>query len=306
MPSPCAIRQCSLGRRMRDGESIFSRTPTASRILPRVTAPDAAALAVRLRMTAVRWARSYVDEQDAEDVAQDALALLLERAAGVEPEAAVAFVRSAVWKVASSHRRRRRREEPGTPAAVDDAPSPEDTLASAEVSEEMRAALARMPESRRRVVVDVVTGDRPLADVAAEQSAPESTVRSRLAADVEELRGEMHRRRVAEKRRTGGHASWALLPFLDVRAYGRRALALLGATAAVVAVGGARLYVPPLNPTPEERPAAILALDTVRPITPLPAAVRGQDAQPVSVPYKFAPRARHDASRHFAAVRFGR
>lgn len=259
-----------------------------------------------LRPACVRWA-ARLDLDAAEDIAQEALLALARRREDVPRDAASAWLYEAVRRIGADHRRRvaRRREDPtAAPDVASPQPDPEDTLVSAQLSTAVQEALARVPASRREVLVEVVAEGASPTELGREQGVAPSTLRTRALADAEAVREELHRQRVAEKRRTGGHASWALLPFMDVRA-GRKALALLGATAAVVAAGGARLHIPPLNPTPEERPAPILALDTVRPITPLPAAVRAE-GQPVSNAYKFAPRARHDAARHFVAVRFGR
>lgn len=259
-----------------------------------------------LRPACVRWA-ARLDLDAAEDIAQEALLALARRREDVPRDAASAWLYEAIRRIGADHRRRiaRRREDPtAQPDVASPQPDPEDTLVSAQLSAAVQEALARVPASRREVLVEVVAEGASPTELGREQGVAASTLRTRALADADAVRDVLHRQRVAEKRRTGGHASWALLPLLDVRA-GRKAVALLGTTAAVAVAGGASLHIPQLNPTPEERPTAVLALDTVRPVTPLPAAVRGVQ-QPVSVPYKFAPRSQHDASRHFAAQRFGR
>jgi RNA polymerase sigma factor (sigma-70 family) len=259
--------------------------------------PDAAhRLATVLRPQAVRWASDYVDAQDAEDVAQTALEVLLRRADGIHPDAAYEFLRVTVWRAAASYRRAQR-EVLTDAERPDPGPDPEVTLASAEVSQAVREAVARMPESRR-FVVEVLGGDRPIADVAREEGIPESTARGRRDAAADALRADLERQRAREKRR-GGSTSWAFLPaWIDVRAAWKR-LALLGTTAAVAA-GGASLHTPTLGPTSIDMPARVVIVDTVRPITSTLSASSVERTAPEHR------RARHDASRHFAAVRFGR
>ena len=252
-----------------------------------------------LRPLCVRWAASVVPDH-AEDVAQEALVALTRRRDDVPRDKAGAWLRTAVRNIALDVRSKQR-EVPGDVSQMPcRAPSPEDTLASAEVSQVMRDALARMPESRRRVVVEVVGEETSIAAVAREDGIAESTVRTRLAVDVEDLRDELHRQRVSERRR-GGSTSWCVvLGLTDVRAALRR-IALLAATT----TGGALLILPTgpvLGPTAIEAPARALAVDTVRPVVATMA--ERSVVRPVVAPERR--RERHHAGARFAAERFGR
>jgi RNA polymerase sigma factor (sigma-70 family) len=248
-----------------------------------------------------------VDDQDAEDVAQSAIEVLLRRAADIEQGAAHEFLRSTVWRAASSLRRSRK-EVLTEASPVADAPDPEQTLASAEVSAAVRDAVARMPESRR-IVIDVLGAERTVADVAREEGIPESTARSRLEAGTEQLEADLRRQRAREKRKSGS-TSWCpvWLAALDPRDAWRRARqtvqAAIRPAAALLAastLGGAPHDIPTLGPTAIDMPARVLAVDTVRPVTALPAAERGAG---MAAPEHR--RARHDAGARFRAERFGR
>ena len=254
-----------------------------------------------LRPLCVRWAASVVPDH-AEDVAQEALVALTRRRDDVPRDKAGAWLREAVRRIALDTRSKQRDVPGDVSQAPCRAPSPEDTLASAEVSQVMRAALARMPESRRRVVVEVVGEETSIAAVAREDGIAESTVRTRLAVDVADLRDELQRQRVAEKRR-GGSTSWCVvLGLTDVRAALKR-IALLGTTAAVIVAGGASLHSPALGPTAIEAPARVVMVDTVRPVVATMAERSVERPAPASPEHR---RARHDAAARFAAERFGR
>jgi RNA polymerase sigma factor (sigma-70 family) len=269
--------------------------------------PDAAhRLATVLRPQAVRWASDYVDAQDAEDVAQTALEVLLRRADGIHPDAAYEFLRVTVWRAAASYRRAQR-EVLTDAERADPGPDPEVTLASAEVSQAVRDAVARMPESRR-FVVEVLGDERTVADVAREEGIPESTVRGRRDAAADELRADLERQRARERRKSGS-TSWCpmWLAALDPRAVWRRvrqtvqtAIRPAAALLAAGTLGGAPQIPETLGPTAIDMPARTVTVDTVRPVTSTLAERGVERAAPEHR------RARHDASRHFAAQRFGR
>lgn len=266
---------------------------------------EAAAAVTRLRPVAVRWAASYVHEQDAEDVAQTALALLLQRADVVEPDRVEAYLRTVVWRTASTHRRGRREvlvSELPEQAAVGD---PEVTLRSQELSRAVQEALARLPASRRDVVTQVHLEGRSQPDVAAELGAPESTVRVRAEAGLADLRGDLQRQRVAERRRTGGHSSWSVVALgwwqrveRRLRVTGvRRLVAAFGA----IALGGEPPTYPELGPTSEELPARVVAAEPL--VQPAAAwAERGVE-RPVMPARQ---RARHDVPAHMLRQRLTR
>jgi len=248
---------------------------------------------------------------DAQDVAQSAIEVLLRKADTVERGVVTVWLWRVVLHKAQELRRCRREALLATERQPDRAapdPDPEVTLRSAELGAAVQRALAEIPASKRRILEAVALEERSLAEVAREEGVPESTVRSRLQVATDQLRGSLERRRREESRRTGGHTSWLLLPWAgDVRA-GWRALAALGATAAVVA-GGALLHISPpsLGPTEIGEPARAAQVYTVQQATPLPSAERGAERE-ASVGRGraapgHAPRRRHDVAARMLAER---
>ena len=261
-----------------------------------------------LRPIAVRWAASYVDTQDAEDVAQSAMALLVQKASEVELTAVEGWLRTTIWKAASSHRRCRREVLVNElPERAAQAPGPEDTLVSAQLGARVRDAMDAIVSSRRRILEGVALDGRTLADVAREEGIPESAARVRRAAAEQELQERLHRQRVEERRRTGGSSSWAFLPWwgIDLRSSWRRVLPVL---VGVTAIPAALLFPSEqLRPTIVELPARVVETETVRPVTPLPEAERsasgsGRSSTPATAA---RPRDRHDGGARFRAERFG-
>jgi len=255
--------------------------------------PSEVETAVRsLRPLCVRWARSVVGG-DAEDVAQAALEALVRKGPLIEAGAATAWLRTAVYYLARSHMRGRKELLVTGPELASDG-DPEDTLASAQLSAAVQAALARVSSIRRPILVGVLADGRTLAAVAREEQIPESAARRRLADGTEDLRGALSRQRAAERRRTGGFSSFAaMLGLTDVR-WGWLAPGL-----GAIAVGGALLtFSPTLAPTPDELPARAFVAAAVEQQTALPRAERGADrVEPV------APRRRHEAAPRMLAER---
>lgn len=278
---------------------------------PLVTPAEARAAAMTLRGRAVSWARSVgLDVSAAEDVAHEALETLIRKAEVVEREAVVAWLRSTVFYKVREHRRGGREllvDAPETAAHGD----PEDTLQSAELSAAVRAAMDRIADSRRAILHEVLAEGRSPTQVAAEQGVPESTLRARLQGAAEALRGDLHRQRVAEQRRTGGHSSWSMVALAGWQRVERRLRAMtvrrLVAALAAITVGGVPLTsedVETLGPTPEELPVVAVAVEPL--VQPAAAqAERGRD-EPVSPAYRLPARGRHDASARFRAERWGR
>lgn len=259
--------------------------------------PSEVETAVRsLRPLCVRWARSVVGG-DAEDVAQAALEALVRKGPLIEAGAATAWLRTAVYYLARSHMRGRKELLVTGPELASDG-DPEDTLASAQLSAEVQAALARVSSTRRPFVVGVLAEGRTLAAVAREEQIPESAARRRLADGTEDLRGALSRQRAAERRRTGGFSSFAaMLGLADVR-WGWLAPGLAAITA-----GGVLLTfsTPDLRPTPDELPVRAFVAVAVEQETALPRAERG--AERVS---PAAPRKAHDAGARMLAARLAR
>jgi RNA polymerase sigma factor (sigma-70 family) len=268
-----------------------------------VTPADLDAVCREMRPALVRWASSLVPHRVAEDVAQEALMALTRHRDRVSRQEAAAWLREAVRRQALAAWRGLR-EMPEEAPEVAASETPEDTLVSAQLTAAVRRAMDDVAESRRRILQAVTIDERQVVDVAREVGIPESTAHGRLEAATTEVRDALHRQRVAERRRTGGSSSWMLMPFMDVRAWWRRALALLGTTAAVAA-GGASLHISPtLGPTPEEPLARAAEVEPLRLPTPLPAAEHGVER--VSNPYEFVPRARHDVAARMLAERMRR
>lgn len=239
----------------------------------------------------MQLARSYgLPQAAAEDVAHDSLEAMLRRAEDIQPESAGAWLRSAVL-----HNARRARGVPPVlelPELASDG-DPEDTLASAQLSAEVQAALARVSSTRRPILVGVLAEGRTLAAVAREEQIPESAARRRLADGTEDLRGALSRQRAAERRRTGGFSSFAaMLGLSDVR-WGWLAPGL-----GAIAWGGSLLHIPDLAPTPDEPPSRVFVAAVVAQATALPRAERG--AERVS---PAAPRKAHDAGARMLAAR---
>ena len=246
---------------------------------------------------------SYVGKADAEDVAQAALTALVQHAEKVEARAVAAWLRTAVLLKAREHTASRRElilaklPEPATDE------TPEVTLRSREIGAAVRAALARVPASRREIVREVLGEDKPVAAVARDEGIPESTVRARLRDGTEDLRGELVRGRAAEQRRTGGSTSWLLvLSLKDMRGVAAK-VAALGAAVAGGALLALAVTAPKLGPTAEDLPPR--AVD----VAPLPWAVneaRGEPGVERADAVVLRERSRHDAGAHFRAERFGR
>lgn len=224
---------------------------------------------------------------------------MLAHAAKIPPAAASSWLRTAVWNKARENRRQRRETLADVAPPADPDPGPEDTLASAQVSAAVRDAMERIAESRRTILAAVAEGQTQAA-VAAEQGVPESTVRVRARDAAEELRGDLHRQRVAERRRTGGHSSWSVMALWgDARKSAATGVRALVAAFGAITMGGA----PPtyLGPTPEDMPAVVVHVEPlVQPVTAQ--AERGVE-RPVA---PVRQRARHDVPAHMLRQRLMR
>lgn len=264
----------------------------------------------QMRRQCVRWAEGIVPGRVAEDVAQEALLALAKR-----PDIAAAdaprWLRETVRRIALDTWRRMRREVPVAEVPHEAADvDPETTLASAEVSQALRDAVARMPESRRALVI--LAEDVPASEVGRRLGIPERTARHWVEQARGELRETLERRDHASK---SGFRSWciAVVALLDPRALWRRikfvrvtigkAVVALGAIgAAIAALGGAP---PHIDPAPDEPLVRAVEVEPLRWPSNDARAERGRDAQPSKNPGGFE-RARHDAGKRFRAERFGR
>ena len=267
---------------------------------PSVSPADVAAASRSYRPAVVAWARQCVPACDVEDVVQSVMLAFVEKGATLAPQATAAWLRTATFhKVKQSLARRDVPTE--APDVACDAPSPEDTLASREVAEQLHRAIHKVPPSRREIVTRVHGEGLTIAAVAVAEGIPESMARRRLSDGTADLRAEVTRERRKEKRRTGGFSSWAaMLALLDLRAWARRSLAALGA-----ATAGGALVISADSWAPVATPEAVM----VAPVTLAEDAPPPDTREPRETPRPAAvmvrERARHDAGRHFRAERFG-
>ena len=266
-----------------------------------MTPPESNAVA-RSYARAVRgWVSECVSARDVDDVVQSVFEAFARDAHKVDVATVAGWLRAVTRTKVVDHLRQRREDLTDPPEPASDAPSPEDTLQSQELTESVRRAMAEIVVSRRRVLDAVALEGRPLADVAREEGIPESTARSRLREGEADRRGKRECQRAAE-RRQGGFSSWLVAwGLMDLRVWARRGPAALGAAAA----GGA-LYISAtsgetLASTPDERPVLAFEAPSVsQPVTGW--AERGQERVTAEVT---RPRERHDAGRRFRAERFG-
>ncbi|HEX5986531.1 MAG TPA: SigE family RNA polymerase sigma factor [Nocardioides sp.] len=143
-------------------------------------APDPVALYAAHRLGLVRLAVLLVDDvQSAEDVVQDAFAGFLGRAGRLnDPDKALAYLRTAVVNNARSALRRRRTAR-GYVAPHD--VGPEDPSARTVLAEEHReviAALHRLPERQREVLVLRYWSDLSEGEIADAMGISRGTVKS--------------------------------------------------------------------------------------------------------------------------------
>jgi RNA polymerase sigma-70 factor (ECF subfamily) len=133
-------------------------------------------------------------DSDADDVAQEALAIVYRKLDSYTGEGAFqAWVDRIVVRAAFAHHRRVKARQEGTlapTAAEPSAPAPEassDFLAR----RRMAAALDTLPEEQRLALVMHHVLELSVPEIAAEVSAPEETVRSRLRLGRERLRSKI-------------------------------------------------------------------------------------------------------------------
>jgi len=150
-----------------------------SREFERFARPHAAA-ALRLARTLVR------NEADAQDVLQDSFLRAFRHFRGFSGESPRAWLLSIVRNVSFTLWRKRDRVEPGEPEPTldsepDPAPSPEARLLDACDAAEVRAALDRLPELHREVLVLREMEECSYREIASILGVPIGTVMSRLS-----------------------------------------------------------------------------------------------------------------------------
>jgi RNA polymerase sigma-70 factor (ECF subfamily) len=139
---------------------------------------DSADLAFRVAFGVLRH------RQDAEDVAQEALARACDRRATLRDlQAFRSWLVRICWRLALNHRRagqRRERREQTTAAEAPAQPNAEELAAANEFRERVWRAIGALPEKLRLVVVLAGIEGYDMREVAALLELPEGTVKSRL------------------------------------------------------------------------------------------------------------------------------
>lgn len=155
------------------------------------TSQDAVlATRTRLRTFVARRAPPWID---ADDVVQDVLTRLLERADGVSPASIDAWALTSARNAIVDQVRRRRPsglEDEGSVVAADDATTDMDL---ADLARCMRPMLDRLGEEDRSLLERVDAGGASQADVARELGVPLSTMKSRVQRARRRLRAIMER-----------------------------------------------------------------------------------------------------------------
>lgn len=140
----------------------------------------------------VLYARQWLDAESAEDVVQEALThLLMERQAPTNP---IAWMYRAVHNAAidsvRSTSRRRRREQIVATARREWFESSADSLLDAQLAE---AALRKLPDEHRQIVVMRIWGELGLAQIAEMMEMSVATVRERYISALSQLRGALEK-----------------------------------------------------------------------------------------------------------------
>ncbi len=217
------------------------------------------------------------DRALADDVAQDALVVALERPPS-RPGSPRGWLRrvvaSVAWKRARAEERRRRRERA---AARPEATRPDDAAARLEMERLLVEAVLALDEPYRSTVVLRFLDGLPVTEVARRQGVPTKTAETRLRRALEQLRARLDR--------SGRAWGIALLPLAGIegRAAARAAGVMAMASKATVAVAGflcgvgaTALYTGLAEPprperaVPRERDAAV-ATAAAEPAVPAPA-----------------------------------
>lgn len=169
------------------------------------------ALLVRHAPAILRWARARCRADDADDVAQDALVAVAKGVGTVQDGAALLGWLRAVTRNTCA---RRRRPRAGAPAVLDpvddeqvaaDLPGPEEAAADAERRDTVRAAIGRLDDKYREILI--------LRDVEG-LTAPEVAERTGLR--IEAVKTRLHRARAALRELVAPSARGPACPDLGV------------------------------------------------------------------------------------------
>jgi RNA polymerase sigma-70 factor (ECF subfamily) len=135
---------------------------------------------------------------DAEDLVQDVFLTMWRRRSTYDPSRPLrAWIAGISFRVFSEHRRRNRREVPGGLIDLEDeCPAPDDRVATAQARALVLAALARMPEKQRTVLVMHDLDGSSMRDIAEALSVPLFTLYSRLKSARRSFAKEVRRRQL--------------------------------------------------------------------------------------------------------------
>lgn len=242
-----------------------------------VSPVEVEAVARAMRHRCVQWARRSVRD-GAEDVAQAALEALVRHASAIERSAAVAWLQRAVQLQALQYLKARGDEHRSdeAPERADAGPDPEHALAAAEVGARVQQALAGIDPQRRAMVVAVLLEGRSVVEAAREQRIALGTAHTRLHAGTAELREQLVRMRMIERRRSKGSTSWGVVPVWWDGPWRRAGRALIQwGPALVLAVGLGADSPPVIGPVADELPVRAFESEPLQVVTALPRAERG-------------------------------
>lgn len=137
------------------------------------------------------------DRQLAEDVTQEAFIRVFRHAASYdERRGSVASWVLVITRNLAIDRLRERRPIPHAPvdrvflSLASTAVTPEDATERSDASAQLRASLASLPDAQRRAVILATLHGRTAAEIAAQESIPIGTAKSRLRLGLQRLRHE--------------------------------------------------------------------------------------------------------------------
>ena len=138
--------------------------------------------------------KSGADAALAEECAQDVMATLWHKAHLFDP--ARASVATWVFTIARNRKidllRKHRRPEPeDLPWGPEAEPAQDDALALQQESEQLRRALAELPDAQRELIERAYFGDLSHSEIAAETGLPLGTIKSRIRLALDRLRHAM-------------------------------------------------------------------------------------------------------------------
>ena len=149
--------------------------------------------------------RTFGDRQLAEDITQETLLRAWQRSGTVH--ATTAAIRPWLYAVArnlvvDNYRARQSRPAEVSDERVAERPTTDDQIGAALLAHDMAAALARLSEPHRTVLIEVYYRERPMAEVAVTLGVPLGTVKSRVHNALRALRPLV--RELRDAGRTGG------------------------------------------------------------------------------------------------------